>query len=277
MGRDFYDSSTDKPMRRFRLILEYDGTDYAGFQLQGKGERTIQGSLEEAIERLSGAFSRTHGAGRTDAGVHASGQVVHFDTEWPIPAENVASALNGALPRDIAVKAVRETNLSFHARYSALNRTYRYVILNRSVPSALLGRFALHIRNPLDLSAMRAVANELIGTHDFAAFGQPDTPGKSTVRRIESVAVRPYRDCVLITVCGNAFLRSMVRSFVGVLIPAGAGKLGPADVRRIRESGDRAQCPSIAPAHGLCLVRVKYGEGRSQGFEGDSVTDYAES
>lgn len=249
-------------MRRFALIIEYDGTEFAGFQLQGQGERTIQGTLEGAIERLSGAFSRVHGAGRTDAGVHAVGQIVHFDSEWAVPAQKLALALNGALPRDLVVKSAGEAEPRFHARYSATARIYRYVVLNRVAPSALLGRFALHIRDPLNVAAMREAAAELVGTYDFAAFGQPDAPGKSTIRRVARVDVRSFRDCVLITVRGNAFLRSMVRAFVGTLIPVGLGKLTPADVRRLRESGDRAQCPPIAPAHGLCLVRVEYGDVR---------------
>ena len=246
-------------MRRFRLTLEYDGTDFAGFQLQGNGERTVQGTLESAIERVSGQFSRAHGAGRTDAGVHALGQVVHFDTTWTVPAAKAALALNGAMPRDIAIKSAREAEPEFHSRYSATARIYRYTILNRDAPSALLGRFALHVRDPLDMAAMRAAADELIGTHDFAAFGQPDAPGKSTVRRVDRVEIRPFRDYALITVRGNAFLRSMVRAFVGTLLQAGRHRLTPDAVRRIRESGDRAQCPSLAPAHGLCLARVEYG------------------
>ena len=234
-------------MRRFRLTLEYDGTDFAGFQLQGKGERTVQGTLESAIARLSGQFARVHGAGRTDAGVHALGQIVHFDSEWTIPADKLAIALNGALPRDIAIKSAQEAEPEFHSRYSATARTYRYTILNRDAPSALLGRYSLHVRDSLNTTAMRAAAGELIGTHDFAAFGQPDAPGKSTVRRVDRVAIRPFRDCLLITVRGNAFLRSMVRAFVGALLLAGRNRLTPHDIKRIRESGDRASCPSIAP------------------------------
>jgi tRNA pseudouridine38-40 synthase len=226
----------------------------------------VQGTLEAAIQRLSGEFSRVHGAGRTDAGVHALGQVAHFATGWPVPSDRVAIALNGALPPDLVVRDGREAQPEFHARYSATARVYRYVVLNRPAPSALLGRFALHVREPLDVLAMRASAVELVGTHDFAAFGQPDTPGKSTVREVQVVDVRPYRqDCVLITVQGNAFLRQMVRSFVGTLLLAGHGGLKAGDVRAIRESGDRARCPSVAPAHGLCLLRVEY-RGTRQRF-----------
>ena len=250
--------------RRLRLLLEYDGTDFAGFQLQGKGERTVQGTLEAAIARLSGESVRIHGAGRTDAGVHAFGQVAHFDTTWLIPRERVALALNGALPRDLVVKAASEAEPEFHARFSATARVYRYVVLNRVAPSALLGRYALHVRESLDVVAMREAARKLVGTYDFAAFGQPDTPGKSTVRQVSHVIVRPWKDVLLITVRGNAFLRQQVRSFVGTLLAAGLGKLSANDVRRIRESRDRAECPPVAPAQGLCLVRVEYSGVRPQ-------------
>jgi tRNA pseudouridine38-40 synthase len=250
--------------RTFRLLLEYDGTDFAGFQLQGRGERTVQGVLEAALARLSGGEAcRIHGAGRTDAGVHALGQVAHFASAWPIPPGNLAVALNGALPRDLVVRAADLAQPGFHARYDATERVYRYVILNRAAPSALLGRFALHVRERLGWEAMRAAARHLEGVHDFAAFGRPDAPGKSTVRAVRRVDVRPWKDCLLVTVAGNAFLRQMVRSFVGALLAVGRGALRPDDVIAIRNGRDRALCPPVAPAHGLCLVRVEYGGTRT--------------
>ena len=245
--------------------MEYDGTDFAGFQLQGKGERTVQGVLEEAVRRLSGGASRVHGAGRTDAGVHALGQVAHFETTWPIPPDSLTLALNGALPRDLVVRWAGLAPPGFHARYAATARVYRYVILNRLAPSALLGRFALHVPRPLRVAAMQAAGAQLVGTHDFAAFGRPDAPGKSTVREVARVDVRSWRDCVLVTVRGNAFLRQMVRAFVGTLLAAGRGALTPGDIHAILESRDRALCPPVAPAHGLCLVRVEYGGTRFRG------------
>lgn len=251
--------------RVFRLLLEYDGTDYAGFQLQGKGERTVQGMLEAAITRLSGETCRVHGAGRTDAGVHAAGQVAHFTAVWPIPIENVAAALNGTLPRDLVIRSAGLAEPGFHARYSATARVYRYVILNRIAPSALLGRFALHIEEPLDVAAMRAAAVHLEGIHDFAAFGKPEAPGKSTERQVSHVRVRPWKDALFVTVRGNAFLRQMVRSFVGALLAVGKGTLPPIAVKTIRESHDRALCPPVAPARGLCLVRVEYDGTRRTG------------
>jgi len=248
-------------------VLEYDGTDFAGFQLQGKGERTVQGVLETTIARLSGEPCRVHGAGRTDTGVHATGQVAHFESGWRVPADKLAVALNRELPRDLTVRYADPAPPGFHARYSATNRTYRYVVLNRPAPSALLGRFALHVPRALDVPAMRAAGTRLIGLRDFAAFGRPDAPGKSTVRDVTNVDVRPWRDCVLLTVRGNAFLRSMVRAFVGTLLRTGTGALSPGDVENLLESRDRAACPPLAPAHGLCLVRVAYDGTRYRGSE----------
>ena len=156
------------------------------------------------------------------------------------------------------IKAAQATPEGFHARFDATRRTYRYALLNRREPSALLGRFAHHERLPLDLEAMQAAARELVGTHDFAAFGSPNRPEDSTVRRMERISVRRFRESVLITVAGNAFLRQQVRAFVGTLLEAGRGKLEPSGVREIRESRERARCPAVAPARGLCLTRVDY-------------------
>lgn len=245
-------------MRRVRLTIEYDGTDFAGFQLQSPGLRTVQGELEAALRKISGGTLRIAGAGRTDAGVHASGQVCHFDVDWKIAEEKVAGALNHFLARDVTVKEARYVGEDFHCRFSATSRTYRYAILNRPQPSALLGRYVWHVAKPLETARMQEAGRVLLGIHDFAAFGQANSPEKSTVRFLERVEVRRWRGCVLITVRGNAFLRQMVRSLVGTLSLAGQGKLTPSEVEAILVSGDRRQCPPIAPAQGLCLVRVGY-------------------
>ncbi len=245
-------------MRRFRVTVEYDGTDFAGFQSQPVGLRTVQGTLEATIKRMSGAEARVHGAGRTDAGVHATGQVIHFDTEWPIPPGRIAWALNGALPDDVVVRDAECVGGGFHARFSATARTYQYTILNREAGSAIRGRFMWHVRESLDLAAMRAAAVELTGVHDFATFGQADLPGKSTVRHVEWIIIDGADDTVRITVRGNAFLRQQVRALVGTLQQAGLGKLGVADVVAIRDSRDRIHCPATAPARGLVLALVEY-------------------
>ena len=170
----------------------------------------------------------------------------------------MAEAVFPHLPDDLAVKRAEVAEAGFHARFDATGRTYRYVVLNRTAPSALLARFAHHERRLLNVDAMRAAATELIGSHDFAAFGTANRPGESTVRRVERISVRPWKDCLLIAVSGNAFLRRQVRGFVGALLEAGRGKLDPSGVREIRESRERARCPAVAPARGLCLVRVDY-------------------
>ena len=249
------------------MVVEYDGTEFAGFQLQGKGERTVQAVLESAIEQVSGRFCRIHGAGRTDAGVHAIGQVVHFDTDWGIPAERIGIVLNnGVLPPDVGIRESRDARTGFHARFSATSRIYRYSILNRITPAVMAGRYALVVRDALDLQAMRMAASELVGSYDFAAFGKPARAGMSTVRTMEQVEVRAYKEAVFIRVKGNAFLKHMVRAFAGTLIAAGLHRLTPDEVRAMRDSLDRARCPSIAPPHGLCLVGVEY-DGTRQRFE----------
>jgi len=243
---------------RLRLGVEYDGTDFAGFQSQGEHLRTVQRELERALERVVHHPVRIHGAGRTDAGVHALGQVVHADVAWRAPTDAVPAALNCHLKPDLRVTAAQVAEDGFHARYSATGRTYRYTVLNRAAPSALLGRFVWHRAAPLDIEAMRIGAEYLVGLHDFAAFGRPDASGKSTVRQVRRCAIRRWRGCVLVTIEGNAFLRQMVRSIVGTLVEVGQGRLAPETVQAIRESGDRGQCPPIAPAQGLCLVQVRY-------------------
>lgn len=245
-------------MRRIRLTLEYDGTDFSGFQLQGLGLRTVQGELEAALRKMTGETIRVSGAGRTDTGVHASGQVCHFDVDWGITEEKIAGALNANLPRDMSVRGARCVEEGFHSRFSATSRTYRYAILNRPQPSALLQRYVWHLIKPLETEAMQAAGKVLLGAHDFATFGRASSPEKSTVRFLERLEVRRYRQCVLITVRGNAFLRQMVRSVVGTLVLVGQGKLTPGEIEVILQSRDRRKCPSVAPAQGLCLVRVGY-------------------
>jgi tRNA pseudouridine38-40 synthase len=184
--------------------------------------------------------------------------VAHFEAAWSLPTESLASALNVLLPPDVSVRAAEEASGEFHARFDATSRIYRYAILNRPTRSALLARFAHHERRLLDVERMAGAARELIGSHDFAAFGMAEEPGKSTVRSIDRFVVKKHRDVVLVSVRGNAFLRSQVRAMVGTLLLAGRGKLGPDDVRQIRQSRSRASCPALAPAKGLCLVRVDY-------------------
>ena len=248
-------------MRRLKLTVEYDGTDFRGYQVQGKGERTVQSVLGEAVSTLLPREEVIlHGAGRTDVGVHALGQVVSFETESALPIERWAIALNSMLPPDLAVAQAEEAVPDFHARFSARQRTYGYLIWTRRTRSALWGRYSLHYRRPLDVGLMRQAATALVGTHDFASFARAGgNPGWTTTRDLRRLSVRQMRNGFLVTVTATGFLRSMVRNIVGGLVTVGAGDLPPVALEEILALRDRALNP-IPPAmpQGLCLLRVDY-------------------
>ena len=248
-------------MRRLKLTVEYDGTDFRGYQTQGKGERTVQSVLGQAVATLVPREEITlYGAGRTDVGVHALGQVVSFETESGLPTERWGIALNSLLPPDLAVAKAEEAAPGFHARFSATQRTYGYLIWTRRTRSAIWGRYSLHVRRPLDVAAMRETAMLLVGTHDFASFARAGgNPGRTTTRDLRKLSVRPMRDGLLITATANGFLRTMVRNLVGALVTVGTGDLPPEALEEILALRDRAHNP-IPPAapQGLCLLRVDY-------------------
>lgn len=248
-------------MRRLKLTVEYDGTEFRGYQVQGQGERTVQAVLAQAVSTLVPREEITlHGAGRTDVGVHALGQVVSFETGSELPSERWAIALNSLLPRDIAVARVEEAAPDFHARFSARRRTYGYLIWTRRTRSAIWSRYSLHCRRSLDVTLMRQAAAPLIGPHDFASFARAGgNPGRTTTRDLYKLSVRPMQNGLLVTVSANGFLRSMVRNLVGGLVTVGAGDLLPEALEEILALRDRARNP-IPPAapQGLCLLRVDY-------------------
>jgi tRNA pseudouridine38-40 synthase len=244
-------------MRNLRLLIEYDGTGYAGFQKQ-PGHPTIQGELEQALERLRGEAVRVVGAGRTDAGVHALGQVAHLLTRSPIPAERVPAAVNRLLPAQIVVRRAEEAALSFHARRDARARRYRYLVFNRPGPSAILGRYGLFVAPRLDVAAMNEATRALLGERDFRSFQKSGSETRSTVRRLIELRCRRMGDLVLIAIEANAFLYQMARIIVGSLLRVGAGEMAPEEVGRLLGLADRRQARPAAPAHGLCLVRVRY-------------------
>lgn len=248
-------------VRRFRLRLEYDGTDFAGFQFQA-GLRSVQEVLETAVASATGQFSRVHGSGRTDSGVHALGQEVHFDSKTTLEPDRLSLALNALLPSDVSVRRCREVGSGFHSRFDATGRLYRYWVWQGPVRSAVYDRYVWHVRQSLDLDAMRCVAEELVGCRDFATFGRPSAPGRSTVRCVRSLRLEPRGRLLVVWVEGNAFLRHMVRGLVGTMILAGRGKLDPREVAARRDSCDPQCCPPIAPAKGLCLFRVNYAGRR---------------
>jgi tRNA pseudouridine38-40 synthase len=250
-------------MRNIRLVVAYDGTDFHGWQRQPSAP-TIQGCLEEAIQRLTGASAQVYGSGRTDAGVHALHQVANFQTVSAIPCPNLAKALNDLLPPTVRVKAVDEVAPTFHARYDVRSKSYRYRILQTPVCSPFLWRFVCHHPYPLDRARMAQAAQFFLGEHDFTSFagadGQDDEDTKSMVRVIfrSRLLWRPRTSMLVYEVTGNGFLHHMVRNMVGTLIEVGRGKLAPRDMLGILVARDRRRAGPTAPAQGLCLVKVEY-------------------
>ena len=243
--------------RTLRLVIEYDGTDFAGWQRQ-LDQRTVQACLEEALQARTGQALRVTGAGRTDAGVHAEGQVASVRVHSRIPTGGFLRGLNAHLPPDMAVREVSDVPDGFDARRSARGKTYRYQIWNHLTRSPLQGRASWHHRAPLDTHAMRAAAAAFLGEHDFRAFRASDCDRKNTVRLIRSFEVERRGAMIRCEVEGTAFLKNMVRIMVGTLVQAGHGELDAAGVRALLAGGDRTQSGVTAPARGLTLVRVTY-------------------
>jgi tRNA pseudouridine38-40 synthase len=242
---------------RIKAVIAYDGTDYHGFQRQSpEREPSIQGMLEGALSKI-GQAGVVLGAGRTDAGVHASGQVIAFDVDWRHGLDDLQRALNATLPADIAVLDLEQTADTFHPRYDAVSRAYRYSISNTRVRNPLTVRYTLHVPQALDVEAMRRALAYTIGDHDFAAFGQP-TVGESTTRSMGRADVIADGSMIMIELQANGFLYRMVRRIVGTLIPIGRGDQSPEDFDRILKSIDPNQAgPAVAP-NGLCLITVNY-------------------
>jgi tRNA pseudouridine38-40 synthase len=248
----------DPAAKRFRATVEYDGTEFAGFQVQPEA-RTVQGELEAALARLSGgARQPVDGAGRTDAGVHATGQVIAFTYAGALSAAALAEALNGTLPPDVAVRDVRRAPARFHPRYAARYRDYRYTVWN-GPRSPLRERTTLWVRTPLDTAAMARAATAFEGRHDFSAFGGADP---QPVRTVHAVRVRRSGDLVTIDVRADAFLRGMVRRMVAALLAVGKGRIAEANVAEALRGRKPALAGAAAPARGLCLRRVVMGRKR---------------
>ncbi len=244
-------------MRALRLVVQYDGTDYAGFQTQ-PDRPTIQGTLEQVAGEILGHPVRLTAAGRTDAGVHALGQVITLQTDTPLPLAKVPEVFNNRLPADITVAAAEQVDESFHPRFDARRKRYSYRILNRDIASPFICRYAWHVREPLDGEAMAAAAEHLLGEHDFATFCAGGSEVTSTVRTLYSLDVARERDILEIWGEANGFLYQMMRIIVGTLVDVGAGRLCAEEVVQILERGDRRYAGPTAPPHGLCLARVIY-------------------
>src|SRR5438876_4294575 len=245
--------------RRLKLIVAYDGTEFAGWQSQSHGN-TIQDHLERAFGRITGTPARVHGAGRTDAGVHALAQCAHVDLSGkPLPPARWVEALNALLPPAIRVLHCRYASNDFHARLSAKGKIYRYRIWCAPVLPPFEYSRAWHIPRPLDLKILQKAAKHFVGTHDFAAFAaNRGKPEESTIRTINSVRVRQKGPCVTIEVDGDGFLYKMVRLIVGLLVKCALGKIRVEDVTARLHSGQVGTARFAAPADGLFLVRVRY-------------------
>jgi len=247
-------------LRNIKLTVAYDGTNYHGFQEQrGTGLQTIQEVIEHRLGRLAGRRVQVIGAGRTDAGVHAQGQVVNFDaTGWPIPAERLALAINGMLPADIVIKDAREVGEDFHARRSAKAKTYIYSIWNNRIPSPFVRLYSSFLPVHLNDEAMSAACAYLIGTHDFKCFQAAGATVKTSVRTLYRVEVIRNGCQVCFIFKGDGFLYNMVRIMTGTLLQVGMGKISPYFIEEVLDSRQRSQAGPTMPPHGLCLESVEY-------------------
>jgi tRNA pseudouridine38-40 synthase len=248
-------------VRNIKLILEYDGTSYHGWQKQ-PGLPTIQKVLEDSLFLLFQERVETASAGRTDAGVHAKGQVVNFTTHTSISSPHIQPALNSYLPKDIRVKKVRQVEMDFHARKSALGRVYRYLIYNGGFLSPFYRNFVWWVPFNLDPDLMRKAGKFLIGKRDFSSFQSQGSSVSSTVREIKKFSLFEKGKFVLIYIEADSFLYKMARNIVGTLVEIGRKKIVACEMEKILEAGDRRMAGPTAPPQGLCLVRVKYGEHR---------------
>ncbi len=247
-------------MPNILLDLEYDGTDFLGSQIQASG-RTVQGELERALYRLTGQETRVILAGRTDAGVHARGQRANFRTPRLWSPDLWVRALNAVLPPDLAVLRAQEVPETFHARFDARRRVYQYTLYNAPLRSPLARRYAWHVAEPLDVAAMTAGLEMLIGEHDLASFaGSAESPTRPrrSIRRIERAILSDQAPWLMVEIAAESFLRHMVRNIVGQLVLLGQGRCDLDEFRAVLEARDRRRAGPPAPPHGLCLVRVEY-------------------
>ncbi len=244
-------------MQRIAVGVEYDGSGFAGWQVQ-RGQRTVAEELGRAVASVADCPVDLICGGRTDAGVHAEGQVVHFDAPAARSMRGWLLGINSNLPPDVSLRWARSMPAWFHARFSALARAYRYRILNRDTRSALCARRATWVRRPLDLAAMQAAADQLVGEHDFSAFRAAECQSRSPVRHVHRIVVGRDGDQVWIDVVANAFLHHMVRNLAGTLIDIGNGDAPPSWATEVLESRDRRRGAMTAPPEGLYLMAIHY-------------------
>ncbi len=256
--------------RVLKLTISYDGTRFVGWQRQAEG-LSIQGLLEDAMARFEGGSVTLHGAGRTDAGVHALGQVASTHVTCAHPTETLTRGLNACLPPDVRVTNVEDVAADFHARFSARSKTYRYLIRNAPIVSPFERPYVWHVLESLDMAAMREAADALVGTHDFSSFRSAGSAITSAVRNVTESEIRPFigeltpagpargdHTMFAYEVSASGFLRHMVRAIVGTLVETGRGRRTAASMAKLLSSGSRAEAGPTAPPHGLFLVRVDY-------------------
>jgi tRNA pseudouridine38-40 synthase len=246
-------------MKNFKLIIEYDGTNYHGWQRQA-AEPTVQAEIEQALSAMTRSDITLIGAGRTDAGVHALGQAAHFRCETRLDPEAILKGLNSLLPPDIVICDCRRVAEDFHARFDAQSKIYRYRILNRAARAAVGRSYSWFIHRPLDVRAMQQAAHLIVGRHDFKAFESAGSPRAHTVRHVLAAEWIEAQEQGLLTfqIEADGFLRCMVRNIVGTLVATGMGKIPPADVATILASRDRRRAGATAPPQGLFMVAVNY-------------------
>lgn len=242
---------------RYLLRVAYDGTEYCGWQIQ-PGLRTVEGTLKSALNKLMGTEVPMIGASRTDAGVHAEGNVVVFDCDTTIPADKIKYALNNMLPEDVVVVESKQVEDNFHPRHCDCKKTYQYRILNTPLPDPNRRRNTYFYRGSLDIAAMREAAGYIVGTHDFICFMAAGSQVKDTVRTVYSLELERENDVVTMTIQGNGFLYNMVRIIAGTLIMVGRGQIKPQEVKNIIDKRDRREAGPTAPAKGLTLKVIEY-------------------
>jgi tRNA pseudouridine38-40 synthase len=244
--------------RNYRLLIEYDGSAFHGWQKQ-REDRTVQGEIEKALFTMTGRNIVIHGSGRTDAGVHAQGQVANFKSDSGLSPKTFQKGLNSLLPNDVVILACHEADMQFHARYDVVRKRYHYTLLNRAIPSALMRHRVWCIRRELDVTAMQAAAEYLVGSHDFKSFEGAGSPRSSTLRQVFHAQVRQADAArVVFEIEADGFLRFMVRNIVGTLVNVGHGKLSPQEFNAVLQSKNRNLAGATAPPQGLFLVKVVY-------------------
>ncbi|MDI6733438.1 MAG: tRNA pseudouridine(38-40) synthase TruA [Planctomycetota bacterium] len=250
-------SAAKNKQRNIKLVIEYDGTNYCGWQTQ-KNQPSIQETITKALSKITGQEITLYGAGRTDSGVHATGQVANFFTTATLTPFQFLRAINSSLPDDIVIRSVKEVPSSFNARVNARSKVYRYTLLKSSIPSALNRNYSYFVPYKLSLERMKKCVGYLIGRHNFRAFATKSSNKEDCYRTIYSIKITRKGDYIYIDVRGNGFLYNMVRTIVGTILLAGYGKIKPADIKGIIKSADRNKAGPPAPPQGLCLMKLNY-------------------